>query len=81
MFEVRRDGRVFDIQHVLDALEWAYKRSQSEDEMFAARNVAATVNWSPLTRQLEQAYSTLLEMRMWTTEELVREEADAFARS
>lgn len=68
MFQVTREDATYDLQGVMDAVEWAYKRNQSEDEMYANRNTSPTIQWSPLTRLLEQAYAQLLEMRMWRTD-------------
>lgn len=66
MLEVTRNGRVFDVDSVADAVEWAYEKAQREDEMNAAKNCADDVQWSPLVHKLEQAQALLLEMRMWS---------------
>lgn len=65
MLNVERNNTVWDVQHVLDAVLWAYQRSQAEDEMWAARNISGVVQYSPLTRKLQEAYSTLLELDAW----------------
>lgn len=68
MLEVHRNERVFDLDSVADAVEWAYEKAQREDEMNAAKNCSADVQWSPLVRKLERAQGLLLEMRMWSKE-------------
>lgn len=51
---------------VIRAVEFAYQASQCVDEGNAAKNLAEEIEWSPLTRELEKAYTELLAERYAT---------------
>lgn len=66
MTVVQHNGKEFDLSVVQEAVEAAFAKQQAEDEAYCYRNLAVSVEYSPLTNKLAHAYSVLVELRLAT---------------